>query len=401
MRNGLKRSHRYVATGILVASLLIGSLNGTAVSQPPAGYLLGPGDLLEISVWGYPDLTRQGVVGPDGEIALPLIGMIRTAGVSVERLTALIAKAYAEFIIDPHVVVTIKEYRKLHVSVLGQVAHPGSYDLPLGTRLLDLVAAGGGPTEAAALGEAQLLRPGLPAVRVDLTRAMAGEPEVNAPLAGGETLVVPEDLTSFVTVQGEVVRPGRYRLKGAMRVLDALMIAGGLTERASVTQASLARASGKTEPLLLEGLLLHQEMDRNIPLTPGDVLFIPEEVDNKIYVIGDVRNPGVFPVKGHVTLLQAIAMAGGPEQRGPGTAASAFVVRRNGNTPQEVTAGPARVTALPNGHALITADLKAITRDPSRDIPVQPGDVLVLPMTGVGAFQVIASVLAGVAYIFK
>ena len=401
MRNGLKRSHRYAATGFLITSLLIGSLNGIAVGQPPAGYLLGPGDLLEISVWGYPDLTRQGVVGPDGQIALPLIGMIHIAGVSVERLTALIAKAYAEFIIDPHVVVTIKEYRKLHVSVLGQVAHPGSYDLPLGTRLLDLVAAGGGPTEAAALGEAQLLRPGLPAVRVDLTRAMAGEPEVNAPLAGGETLVVPEDLTSFVTVQGEVVRPGRYRLKGAMRVLDALMIAGGLTERASVTQASLARASGKTEPLLLEGLLLHQEMDRNIPLTPGDVLFIPEEVDNKIYVIGDVRNPGVFPVKGHVTLLQAIAMAGGPEQRGPGTAASAFVVRRNGNTPQEVTAGPARVTALPNGHALITADLKAITRDPSRDIPVQPGDVLVLPMTGMGGFQVIASVLAGVAYLFK
>ena len=186
-----------------------------------------------------------------------------------------------------------------------------------------------------------------------------------------------------------------------MRVLDALMLAGGLTERASVMQASLARASGKAEPLLLDGLLLRQEMDRNIPLSPGDVLFIPEEVDNKIYVIGDVRNPGAFPVKGHVTLLQAIAMAGGPEQRGPGTAASAFVVRRSDNTPQEVSAGPARVTALPNGHTLITADLGAITRDPSRDIPVQPGDVLVLPMTGVGAFQVIASVLAGVAYIFK
>ena len=401
MRDGLRRSHRYAATGILIASLLIGSLNGVAMGQPPAGYVLGPGDLLEISVWGYPDLTRQGVVGPDGEIALPLIGMIHIVGVSVERLTALIAKAYAEFIVDPHVVVTIKEYRKLHVSVLGQVAHPGSYDLPLGTRLLDLVAVGGGPTEAAALGEAQLLRPGLPAARVDLTRAMAGDPGGNVPLAGGETLVVPEDLTGFVTVQGEVVRPGRYRLKGEMRVLDALMLAGGLTDRASVVQASLARASGKAEPLLLDGLLLHQEMDRNIPLTPGDVLFIPEEVDNKIYVIGDVRNPGVFPVKGHVTLLQAIAMAGGPEQRGPGTAASAFVVRRYDTIPQEVSAGPARVTALPNGHALITADLRAITRDPSRDIPVQPGDVLVLPMSGMGGFQVIASVLAGVAYILK
>src|SRR5438105_13192387 len=115
MRDGLRRSHRYAATGILIASLLIGSLNGVAMGQPPAGYLLGPGDLLEISVWGYPDLTRQGAVGPDSQIALPLIGSIRVVGVSVERLTALIAKAYAEFIIDPHVVVTIKEYRKLHV----------------------------------------------------------------------------------------------------------------------------------------------------------------------------------------------------------------------------------------------------------------------------------------------
>src|SRR5438445_388707 len=106
MRDGLKRSHRYAATGFLITSLLIGSLNGIAVGQPPAGYLLGPGDLLEISVWGYPDLTRQGVVGPDGQIALPLIGMIHIAGVSVERLTALIAKAYAEFIIDPHVAVS-------------------------------------------------------------------------------------------------------------------------------------------------------------------------------------------------------------------------------------------------------------------------------------------------------
>lgn len=390
----------FAATALLVTALLILPLSGAAGIPAPPSASLGPGDVLEISVWGYPDLTLQAAIAPDGKIALPLIGPVSTAGMSVERLTALITKAYAEFIINPHVMVTVKEYRRLHVSVLGQIVHPGAYDLPLGARLIDLIAAGGGPTEAAAV-QAQFFRPEQPPIPIDLTRIMAGEPEVNVPLAGGETLVVSEDLVSFVTIHGEVARPGRYRLKGEMHVLDALMLAGGLTEKASVTQASLTRASAETEPLYLDDLLLRQEMDRNVRLQPGDVLSIPEELNNKIYIIGDVRNPGIFPVKGSLTLLQAVAMAGGPEQRGPGTAKSAYIVRRNGGTQQEIQAGPAQMSAQPVGGTLITADLSAIMRDPSRDVAVHPGDVVVLPMSGMGSFLAIANVLAGMVYLIK
>lgn len=390
----------FAATALLVTALLILPLSGAAGIPAPPSASLGPGDVLEISVWGYPDLTLQAAIAPDGKIALPLIGPVSTAGMSVERLTALITKAYAEFIINPHVMVTVKEYRRLHVSVLGQIVHPGAYDLPLGARLIDLIAAGGGPTEAAAV-QAQFFRPEQPPIPIDLTRIMAGEPEVNVALAGGETLVVSEDLVSFVTIHGEVARPGRYRLKGEMHVLDALMLAGGLTEKASVTQASLTRASAETEPLYLDDLLLRQEMDRNVRLQPGDVLSIPEELNNKIYIIGDVRNPGTFPVKGSLTLLQAVAMAGGPEQRGPGTAKSAYIVRRNGGTQQEIQAGPAQMSAQPVGGTLITADLSAIMRDPSRDVAVHPGDVVVLPMSGMGSFLAIANVLAGMVYLIK
>ena len=404
--------HRYGlhgSTAILITALLVLSLSGTAGSAPPAAYVVGTGDLLEISVWGYPDLTRQIAIAPDGKITLPLVGSISTTGMTVQRLTTLLTKAYAEFIIDPHVMVTIREYRKLHASVLGQVARPGAYDLPLGTRLLDLVAAGGGLTDTASLKGAQLLRPGQPPVTVDLTRAIAGDAAVNVSLAGGETLVVPEDLTGYVIVQGEVVRPGRYRLKGDMRLIDLLALAGGLTERASVTQASLTRGPSKTEPLALDGLLLRQEMDRNVPLQPGDIVTIPEETNNKIYVIGDLKSPGVFPLKGQVTLLQAIAMAGGPEQRGLGTAKAAYIVRRGGgDTPSTpvVQAGPATPgspapRALPNGRSLITADLSAIMRDPGKDVAVQPGDVVVLPMSGFGALQVIANILSGLWFIFR
>jgi protein involved in polysaccharide export with SLBB domain len=298
------------------------------------------------------------------------------------------------------------------------VSRPGAYDLPLGTRLLDLIAAGGGLTDAASLKEAQLLRPGHPPAVVDLTRAIAGDAATNVPLAGGETLVVPEDLTNYVTVQGQVARPGRYHLKGEVRVLDALAMAGGLTDKASVAQASLTHVTvGTTEPaasvqtvpistgtrtelLGLDAMLLRQEMDHNVVLQPGDILTVPEDTTSKIYIIGDVRSPGVFPMKTDVTLLQAIALAGGPELRGFGTAKTAYVVRRNGNGPKrEIQAGVATTSALPSGATLISADLVAIMQDPSRDVTVQPGDVIVIPQTDRAKWQHFFQILSGFGWL--
>ncbi|TMI82683.1 MAG: hypothetical protein E6H03_05130, partial [Bacillati bacterium ANGP1] len=71
-------------------------------------------------------------------------------------------------------------------------------------------------------------------------------------------LVVSEDLANVVSVGGEVARPGRYRLKGEVRVLDALILAGGLTDRASVSQALITRASGERPAFDLERLMLYQ-----------------------------------------------------------------------------------------------------------------------------------------------
>jgi polysaccharide biosynthesis/export protein len=376
---------------LLAMFLPVAPTRGASVTD----YTLGAGDVLEISVWGYPELSRLVPIGPDGKVALPLIGTIVATGVSVGELTDLVTKAYGEYIIDPRVLVTVKEFRKLHAALLGQVARPGAYDLPQGARLLDLLAAAGGLTDVAAVKGAQLLRPGQPPATIDLTLLLAGDAKANKPVVDGLTLVIPEDVSSFVTVQGEVAHPGRYRLKGDVRVIDALVMAGGLTEKASVSQATLVREGTQQQSLDLDALLLRRDMNRNIPLKPGDVVLIPEEINNKIYVIGDVKNAGSYQLKGPVTLLQALAMAGGPEQRGPGTAKEALIVRRPGGSPAEIQAGLGKVDTLPNGGAVITADLRTLMNDPSKDVPVQAGDVLVLPQTKIGGLQIIASILAG------
>ncbi|MDQ7828504.1 MAG: SLBB domain-containing protein [Armatimonadota bacterium] len=389
---------RLAAAGVaaLAALLLLSPASPQAVSN----YILGPGDLLEVSVWGYPDLTRTVAVRPDGRVSLPLVGEVRAAGLSVAQLTRVLTRAYAEYIREPQVTVIVKEFRRIRASALGQVERPGTYVLAPGSRLLDLLSEAGGLTEAAA-PQGQLLVAGRPPKPVDLQKVLAGDATANLVLLGGETLVVPEDLTNIVNVLGEVQRPGRYRLKGEVRVLDALLMAGGLTEKASLGGARLVRASRETVALHLDALLLRQEMGHNLPLAPGDTLFIPEELNTRIYVLGDVNSPGAFPVRGPVTLLQAIAMAGGPVQRGAATARAVHIVRRNGGGDQVVAGG--RVERLPNGGTLVSVELAALMQPAgaAREIAVLPGDVVVIPQSQLSGLQVILSILSGILGLFR
>jgi len=489
-RSGMAQlPHKLTALLVALVFLAAGVPAGAQQTPPPTvgGYILGSGDLLEVSVWGYADLTRTVAVRPDGQITVPLVGTVTAAGVSVEELTRVLTRAYRAFIKNPQVTVIVKEFRSIRISVLGQVAKPGSYSLPPGsrvleaisaaggilnsalvkevrvmrsnkqtvtlqtdgllradvrhnpqlfggetiyvpevnklsvsivgqvhrpgsyellpgTRLLDLLSAAGGVTDVAALREAQLLRPGEQPAVVDLEKVLAGDADANVTLRGGETLVVREDLLNVVNVMGEVVRPGRYRLKGEMRLVDVLLLAGGLTDRASVAQARLVR-SRESQTLNLESLLLRQDMNHNIVMQPGDSVFVPEETNNRFYVLGDVSRPGVFATKGGLTVLQAIAMAGGPVQRGASTAKTAHIIRRTGAPEPAVTASlvGVKVEPLPNGASMTTVDLRALvqTGDTRRDVPIQPGDVLVVPQTTLAGMGGILSILSGVFWFFR
>jgi len=384
----------YVA-GLMTVLMLVTAV--PAIGQTPAAeYLLGPGDVIDVAVWGHSDLAREVTVSAEGNIVLPLVGVLSASGKSIEHLTSMVARAYADYVLNPQVSLTIKQFRTVRASVLGEVAHPGLYELRAGARLLDFVAAAGGLNEAAALKEAKLLLPGQAPRVLDLTQALAGDPGSNMVMRGGETLVISEDLVNLINVEGQVTKPGRYRLKGEMRVLDALLAAGGLTDHASVTRAQLVRASNKSEPLSLDSLLLSQDMSQNLVLQPGDTLMIPEETNNKFYVIGDVPNPGVFTLKGDLTTFQAVSMAGGPIQRGLGTARTAYVLRRPGGSPG-VVAGLPKGGAAPPAGAPISVDLQAVMRvgGTSQDVPIQPGDVVVIPQTGFARFQLVATILLG------
>jgi polysaccharide export outer membrane protein len=163
-------------------------------------FLLGPEDLLEITVWKNPDLSRVTAIRPDGHISMPIIGDIQAAGLTAAALSAQIAERYKGYIQVPSVSVNVKELNSYAVYVLGEVAKPGKYQLRSYVTVLQAISMAGGFTNYASKNKLQVVRiiekPNNKRQELHISLKYddlvngRGEPG-NIVLASGDTLVVP------------------------------------------------------------------------------------------------------------------------------------------------------------------------------------------------------------------
>lgn len=125
------------------------------------GYTIGAGDVLHIAVWQNKDLDRIVTVTPDGMVSFPLINNVHAAGQTPMQLQGTITKDLEHYITDPQVSVAVKQVRSFVVSVLGEVQHPGRYELSSNaTTVLDVLAQAGGFTTYADKNKISILRQG-------------------------------------------------------------------------------------------------------------------------------------------------------------------------------------------------------------------------------------------------
>lgn len=130
------------------------------IQSKKADYKIGATDLLEFSVFQQPDLERKLRVSQNGSVTLPLIGAVRVGGLSTTEAEELIAGKLKEYVINPQVTIFIREYANHRVYVLGEVAKPGSIDLPAEAKLtvLEAVTLAGGFTPVAAADRTKVMR---------------------------------------------------------------------------------------------------------------------------------------------------------------------------------------------------------------------------------------------------
>jgi len=126
----------------------IGAINPAATAVSPE-YILRPGDVVQVKVYQEEDLASVSRIGKDGNISLPLVGSVNVVGNTVEKATTAIRGLLAkDYLVNPRVTLTVVEFAKRRFTVLGQVQHSGTYDMPPddSVSLLQAIATAGGYT---------------------------------------------------------------------------------------------------------------------------------------------------------------------------------------------------------------------------------------------------------------
>lgn len=162
-------------------------------------YIIGPEDVLEITVWRNTDLSKVVAVRPDGRISLPLIGDVGAAGRTAAQLAEAIAEKLKEFKENPQVSIVVKEVNSYAIYVLGEVSKPGKYPLKSKTTLLQAITLASGFTPAAARNKIVVFRFGDQGGKDIKIKAsyddiiMRDESPQNIQLKPGDTIVVPSE----------------------------------------------------------------------------------------------------------------------------------------------------------------------------------------------------------------
>lgn len=250
--------------------VLFFTLFGTGfASAAGEDYLLGPGDLLKVNVYGYEDLTAEVRISQTGFINYPLVGEVSVTGISPREAATKIANKLVTggFIREPKVDVLVLEYQSQKISVMGQVAKPGKYALTSASTVLDMLAEAGGIVTAAAGDQATLVRKNGSKMAIDLHALFEGDQSQNYTVNGGDTIFVPKAPQFYV--YGEVQKPGMYRLERNMTVAQAITAGGGLTPRGTERRAVVKRRQE-------DGTQVEIKVDTTSPMQPDDVLFIKE-----------------------------------------------------------------------------------------------------------------------------
>ena len=275
--------------------------------DPYRDYKIGPEDLLEISVFEDEKLNKTVRVSSQGNISLPLLGILRVRSLTANELEKEIRDLLAEkYFQDPHVSVFIKEYRNQRISVMGAVDKPGVFDVTGQKTILDMLAMAGG------------LKAGTD--------------------SAGELLFL--------------IRPPRP------------------DEETSKEKKNSEEQIPRTFVIDLEELLIRGDLTLNLPLMHGDVINIP--LSGKIFVGGEVKNPGGFPLGGKkMTVSQAITLAGGVKYEANGSETKIFRYSER---------GPQR--------EILSVNVYAIEKGETEDLYLKSNDIIIVPKHGMKGFLI-------------
>jgi len=238
---------------IVPVLLVLLSAQGPAPAKHDINYVVGPADILRVTVFNEPQLSGHFRIENDGTFNYPFLGRVKASGLTVAAVAAAVRDGLAAgYLRDPQITVEVVEFRSQSVFVMGEVRTPGKYVLSGSVTLLDALAQAGSITGAAGADvlilhpkQQMASAPTFPGKgdaeieHVNLREIEEGKLSRNVAIRDGDTIFVPKADRFFVI--GMVRNAGSYPLERNMTVLQAISTAGGISERGSNRRLKIIR----------------------------------------------------------------------------------------------------------------------------------------------------------------
>jgi len=277
-------------------------------------YALGPGDGLEINLYGSEQVTKKGLISREGTFELPIIGTVSLSGLTFSEAKELLKDRVSNELMGTSVSVSLTELRSITVYVLGEAYQPGSYTLSALSTITNALFVSGGVNEKGSLRNIQIKRGNEIVETYDLYDLLInGDTTSDLRLEDGDTVFIPF-IQDRVTLGGSFKRPFIYEIKKGDTLNDVISFAGGFKSEVSIQPkieySTIDRVNNKRD---ITSFLL-DEKNRNKTIQNGDVVNVSEIAGLKplsIEMVGEFKNPGVHSITLGDTILDVINKAGG------------------------------------------------------------------------------------------
>ncbi len=276
----------------------------------PQNYRLGPGDVVNVDIWGASQESVTETISPDGTITIEGIGVVELGGLTVSQAKSRLRQTIGPRYQGSQIQLTVGQTRTITVSVTGEVKMPGTYTMSAFATVYNALYMAGGPNDIGTLRSIKVFRGGRQISSVDVYAFL-----LNGQLTGDVRLQDNDIITvgpyeSLVCVAGKVKRPMYYEMKKTESAATLLRYAGGFTGDAFTKSIRVHRKAGAQYSVFNVG-----EFDMNdFKVMDEDSITIDSTIvryQNMVQVIGAVFRPGMYQAGGHISTVKALVEAAG------------------------------------------------------------------------------------------
>ena len=306
----------------------------------PKNYILGPGDLIYVDIYGQSEKYYEATINPEGSILLDNIGLIAVSGKTIEAAEGIIKNRVATFYTGlsganpkTFLQVTLGNVKTIKVHILNEVRLPGTFTLSAFSTVFNALYAAGGPSDKGTLRAIQLIRNNKKIAEIDVYDLLInGTANLDVQLQDQDVILVNPYLAR-VRVLGEVKRPLIFEVTPDDNVEDIIRYAGGYTDLAFKDRISISRITGNQRSIsdVYQNQLGLFNLKGGDEVTVGRIL---DRYSNRIQIKGAVFRPGTFALTEGLTLTQLIKNADG--LKGDAYTQRASILRTKGDLSSEV-----------------------------------------------------------------